>query len=84
LSTKSLSSYSHAILKEKEEELKLLKNIEMILFFENSVLIKKGKKIKKIKDSELTESLEEYNLRFQIETNNIKKDDGTIDFKRKI
>lgn len=56
----------------------------MILFFENSVLIKKGKKIKKIKDSELTESLEEYNLRFQIETNNIKKDDGTIDFKRKI
>ena len=83
LSKKSLSSYSHAILKEKEEELKLLKNIEMILFFENSVLIKKGKKIKKINDSELTESLEEYNLRYQKETNYIKKDDGTIDFKRK-
>jgi len=84
LSNKSLSSYSHAILKEKEEELKLLKNIEMTLFFENSVLIKKGKKIKKINDYELTESLEQYNIRFQKENNAIKKNNGTIDLKKSI
>jgi hypothetical protein len=77
---KVFSVYSQFITYKMYKKKKLSNDIDSIFFFNNSVLIKKSKPKKKIRDKYLKETLSQFNKRYYRKGKVNKNVDGTITF----